>query len=213
MEECTYKPLRENSSYLIYSDGRLFSKKTNSFLKGMVDGSGYHCYLVTINGKPKFLRTNRLVAKYFVLNPNPKECIIVNHIDGNKLNNNAKNLEWVSYSENIKKYYSNNKVKYQKAIYSEDNEEEFWIPIKGYSRYEVSSLGRVRVKKTKRIMRYDEKTKYARLILLDDQGNRKHVLGHTLVYCNFNNDFDLDNYVIDHIDANPRNNKVENLQK
>lgn len=39
-----------------------------------------------------------LVAKTFV--PNPNGMPTINHIDGNKHNNDADNLEWVSYAEN-----------------------------------------------------------------------------------------------------------------
>lgn len=209
-----YKELKEDSNYLAYSNGRVFSKKTNSFLTGMVDGSGCHCYLLRLNGKSKFVRTNRLIAEYFVDNPDPEHNKIVNHIDGNKLNNDYSNLEWCPYSDNIKKYYQSNRdVKNSSAIYANDTDNIIWIPIEGFSRYEISSTGIIRKKSTKRIIRYDKGPKYSRAILIDDDGNRKHVLGHILVYCNFNNDFDLDGCVIDHIDANPRNNNINNLQK
>ena len=36
---------------------------------------------------------------------------------------------------------------------------------------------------------------------------------HRLVYCTFHNDYDLDGFVIDHIDADTTNNRLDNLQK
>lgn len=49
-------------------------------------------------GKSYAIKVHREVARYFVPNPNGKKY--VNHIDGNKTNNNAGNLEWVTSSEN-----------------------------------------------------------------------------------------------------------------
>ena len=36
-----YKELKEDNDYLIYEDGKLFSKKTGRFLKGKIDNVGY----------------------------------------------------------------------------------------------------------------------------------------------------------------------------
>ena len=42
--------------------------------------------------------THKLVAMTFITNTENKPCI--NHIDGNPINNNVSNLEWVTYAEN-----------------------------------------------------------------------------------------------------------------
>lgn len=59
---------------------------------------------LTVNGITKHLSIHRLVAIAFIDNPQNKPC--VNHIDGNRLNNNVDNLEWVSYQENMRHAYS-----------------------------------------------------------------------------------------------------------
>lgn len=50
--------------------------------------------------KPEDYLISRLVGTTFIPNPEEKPCI--NHIDGNPKNNEASNLEWVTYSENMK---------------------------------------------------------------------------------------------------------------
>lgn len=54
--------------------------------------------LVDSLGKRKNKAIHRLMAETFIPNPNDKPQ--VNHIDGNKLNNNLENLEWVTKQEN-----------------------------------------------------------------------------------------------------------------
>lgn len=52
------------------------------------------------NGEYKTFSIHKLVAKAFL--PNPNNFPVVNHKDGNKLNNKANNLEWCTQSHNVK---------------------------------------------------------------------------------------------------------------
>lgn len=70
-----------------------------------VNGDGYDRFSFRYGGKRYRLPVHRLVAKHFVGNPMGKEQI--NHIDGNKLNNCADNLEWCTNEENQMHAYKN----------------------------------------------------------------------------------------------------------
>ena len=68
-------------------------------LKTYLINSGYIAIKLRKEGKPISFLIHRLVAEHFV--PNPEGKSEVNHIDGDKSNNRADNLEWVSRSENL----------------------------------------------------------------------------------------------------------------
>lgn len=85
----------ENTSgYYISSLGR-FKNKKGVIMK---DYKPHHSGYVYLRVNIKKYALHRLVALAFIQNPENK--LIVNHIDGNKLNNNVENLEWVTTSEN-----------------------------------------------------------------------------------------------------------------
>lgn len=95
-----------NGRYLLGEDGKVISnvcRKTNR--KGQhevcwfLDKDGYkRIALFVEQGKRKKIHVHRLVATYYVENPNNKP--IVNHMDGDITNNHYTNLEWVTASEN-----------------------------------------------------------------------------------------------------------------
>lgn len=101
-----WKPIRGLENYYSVSNlGQVRSRK--SVLKSRITRGYLYVVLEVADGEFRFRRNipvHRLVAQEFCLNRlNRKE---VNHKDGNKLNNNAKNLEWVSRSENQRHAYS-----------------------------------------------------------------------------------------------------------
>lgn len=88
--------MRTRTTYYITCDGQLYSTRKGDFLKFNPDTHGYLRYHV----RGKQLYIHREVAKIFV--PNPLNLKFVNHIDGNKTNNNVTNLEWCTHADNMR---------------------------------------------------------------------------------------------------------------
>lgn len=86
--------------YYITEDGQCYNNKTGKFLKGQINyKTGYLTYNITLpDGSKKRISAHRYVAINYISNPLNKSE--VNHKDGNKLNNNKNNLEWVTPKEN-----------------------------------------------------------------------------------------------------------------
>lgn len=78
--------------------GNIRNKKTKHIIKQMINSKGYSQVSLYLK-KKKTIRVHRLVASAFLENKNNYGDI--NHIDGNKLNNNVDNLEWCTRKENI----------------------------------------------------------------------------------------------------------------
>jgi len=87
--------------YTISTNGDVTSyrrSKAGKVMKGGVHVQGYRQINLSKDGSSKTERLHRLVTQAFIPNPDNKEE--VNHIDGDKLNNNVTNLEWCTSSEN-----------------------------------------------------------------------------------------------------------------
>ena len=93
-----YEGLYEVSTYgrvrRIFRYGRPYI----TLCKPKITRDGYFESTLVKDNKSKSIRTHRLVATAFCDNPDGKKE--VNHIDGDKLNNFAENLEWCTSSEN-----------------------------------------------------------------------------------------------------------------
>lgn len=98
------QPDIQKNLYEISNYGNIRNKKRNKILKTQVSNAGYkRVILQTGNSElpEKQFSIHRLVALLFVENPDPNKNIVVNHLDGNKLNNFCDNLEWTTPKENI----------------------------------------------------------------------------------------------------------------
>ena len=87
-----------NNLYQVSNLGNVRSLRFNKIkiLKSVVNSRGYAC--VGINGRT--INVHRLVLETFKPIPDYKS-LVVNHIDGDKTNNNLNNLEWCTQKYNI----------------------------------------------------------------------------------------------------------------
>lgn len=98
------KPIPEYKNYYISENGNVYSyyHSTSKLLKSYLGTDGYLQVKIPDNyGADTHIKLHRMVASLFVSNKNPNSYNVVHHKDENKLNNNAKNLEWTTLAQNI----------------------------------------------------------------------------------------------------------------
>ena len=92
--------------YKISTIGQIISfhkRNYNKSLKERIDRAGYKTVKLSKNGVTTTCFLHRLIASAFI--PNPENKGFVNHIDGDKLNNDIENLEWCTHAENMQHAY------------------------------------------------------------------------------------------------------------
>lgn len=115
--------------YSISNKGNILSKRKNKILSPGNNGRDYLFVYLWKNNKPKRFYVHRLVAVNFIENKHKKSQ--VNHIDCNKLNNSAFNLEWTTPEENIshavknKRFYTSEYQKKQTSLGSRGEKSHF----------------------------------------------------------------------------------------
>lgn len=102
--------IEEHPNYEVSNYGNVRNKQTGHLLKPMLNREGgyYRVYL-----DKQHCYVHRLVADAFF--DGNHEKMDVNHIDGNRLNNNLTNLEWCSRKENIRHAFING-LKYPSVV-------------------------------------------------------------------------------------------------
>lgn len=93
-----WKEIEGFPAYKVSNLGNVWSNSREKVMSCGVKSSGYRSVALYRNGKPIDKLVHRLVAQAFV--PGRVGATVVNHIDGDKLNNAAQNLEWVTAQEN-----------------------------------------------------------------------------------------------------------------
>ena len=99
-----------DGEYVVWSNGTLVSLKGKKpkALAQFPNTNGYHCVSLYRQGGRKTAQVHQLVATHFI--PNPYNKPEVDHRDVNQLNNDVRNLRWVTHLENCQNrgVYSNN---------------------------------------------------------------------------------------------------------
>lgn len=102
MKPIIYKNVKPGL-YLIDENGNIYSNYKQDFMKPNVDKDGYLKIKLSSGCRenPCYIRIATLVAYHFLGEPpNNLKDPTINHIDGNKTNNNYKNLEWIERGTN-----------------------------------------------------------------------------------------------------------------
>lgn len=119
-EDVIWKTVVGFPNYEVSNKGIVRNKNTGYILKRLLNSDGYYYVDVYTNDhKAVHKRIHRLVADAFY---GPQPLLVVNHIDGNKLNNDVSNIEWVTAEENSRLASLNDLYKTKKVRIVETGE-------------------------------------------------------------------------------------------
>ena len=141
------KTLDKYSNYIITQEGKIYSKSSKKYLSTR-ENSGYEYVKLYNNSKKgKDFSIHYLVGKVYI--PNPENYPMLNHKNFDKKDNRIENLEWISYSENMKHFGQKNGISVNKLDIN-NNIIQTYNTIKDASEYNnISSPGITNVCKGK----------------------------------------------------------------
>ena len=105
--------------YTIDKDGKVYSIKSNRYLKGRINHFGYLEVCLTKDKKEYNIKVHRLLAEHFI--PNPENKPIIDHINRIKTDNRLDNLRWVDYRQNAENVSISHRNKLQEQNICKDN--------------------------------------------------------------------------------------------
>lgn len=103
LKDIQYLPIAGFEGYFVKQNGDVVSERRPNIglytLTARDKGDGYKMVGLMKDGKNCAKAVHRIVAETFL--PNPNGLRDVNHIDGNKSNNQLSNLEWCTHKQNM----------------------------------------------------------------------------------------------------------------
>lgn len=104
-----WKPVKDfEGLYEVSNLGKVKTLREDRLLKPIYNKQNGYRYVRLCNKCEKFYYIHQLVAEMFCEKPTTNLRLTVNHKNGRKLDNRANNLEWVTFSQNLKHAYDNN---------------------------------------------------------------------------------------------------------
>jgi len=208
----------EYSNYEISSHGRIKNKTSGKILNITSKLQGFYRVNLRNKKKRKGFLIHKLVDKYFL--PEYKGKYIVEHVDGNKTNNNVNNLKRIKInSHTIDTKYNKitkndiSKILEKYDLQTKNNKE--WRQIEFYDNYIISSYGEVFNTKNGKFVKYFLKKSGYNVLSLYKNKKTKLYNVHILTMNNFSPNINKkDNKVwhLVHVDGDKQNNKVSNLK-
>ena len=103
--ERTWSKIDGFPNYSVSNTGEVRNDRRGKLKSKKKIRDGYYAVDLYRDGVRTTVRVHRLVGECYVKNPHDKPQI--NHKDGDKLNNDYRNLEWVTAKENVRHAFDN----------------------------------------------------------------------------------------------------------